>query len=182
MNGPLRIDAVTTPAGGTIGMVHCPGRCAPPWQRDLACDLATIKAWRTDALISLVEQHEFARLGVPQFADAVTKAGLVWHHVPIRDMGVPDGVFAHAWSSAGPSVMQTLHVGGRIVLHCAAGLGRTGTIAGKLLIALGVDADTAITNIRRARPGTIETADQEDFVRNGPQLTLMAPSAPGRRR
>ena len=172
MNGPLHIDSVTTPGGGTIGMVHCPGRCTAPWQRDLAADLAAIKAWRADRLLSLVEAHEFARLGVPQFPQAVRDAGLSWHHVPIRDMQVPAGEFARAWAVAGPQVLGTLRGGGRIVVHCAAGLGRTGTMTAKLLIALGVDGREAIAQVRRARPGTIETIEQERFVLLGRSLDV----------
>jgi ADP-ribosyl-[dinitrogen reductase] hydrolase len=182
MNGPLHIDTVTTPGGGTIGMVHCPGRCTAPWQRELASDLAAIKAWPIDVLVSLVESHEFARLGVPGFAEAVQTAGIAWHHVPIRDMHTPGSEAAVAWAQSGPVILGALQNGGRIVLHCAAGLGRTGTIAAKLLMALGLTADEAIKQVRAARPGTIETAEQEDFVRTGPALGFMAPTAPDRQR
>lgn len=171
-SGPLRIDTVATPGGGTIGMVHCPGRCTAPWRRDLNADLAAIVAWRADHLISLVEVHEFANLGVPGFVKAVGGAGIEWHHLPVGDMQVPDGVFAQAWRTSGPRILDSLRSGGRVVLHCAAGLGRTGTIAAKLLMAHGVPADAAISQVRRARPGTIETADQESFVRQGPSLDL----------
>lgn len=168
--GALRIDSLPTPGGGTIGMVHCPGRCAPPWQRDLASDIATIRDWPADVLVSLVEDHEFARLGVPRFAEEVRRSGLVWHHVPIADMQIPGGHFDHAWLAARPVVMNALSGGGRVVLHCAAGLGRTGMIAAKLLMALGVEGGDAVAQVRRARPGTIETAEQERFVRTGRPL------------
>lgn len=174
VGGPLRIDTVTTPGGGVIGMIHCPGRCVAPWHRDLATDLEAIKAWNADILVSLIETHEFHHLGVPDLGAAARHAGIDWRHVPIRDMGVPDGAFARAWADAGPAVMDTLERGGRIIVHCAAGMGRTGTIAAKLLAGLGVPVDAAIARVRAARPGTIETADQEGFVRSGPPLFPIA--------
>ena len=52
------------------------------------------------------------------------------------------------------------------MVHCRGGLGRTGTVAACVLVALGDhSADKAIDAIRQARKGTIQTDEQEEFVR-----------------
>ena len=51
-----------------------------------------------------------------------------------------------------------------MAVHCAAGLGRTGTLAAQLLVLQGVAPDEAILRVRQARPGTIETPAQEQAV------------------
>jgi ADP-ribosyl-[dinitrogen reductase] hydrolase len=53
-----------------------------------------------------------------------------------------------------------------VLIHCRGGLGRAGTIAARLLIELGIEPKKATASVRAARPGAIETSEQEEFVRN----------------
>jgi ADP-ribosyl-[dinitrogen reductase] hydrolase len=80
-------------------------------------------------------------------------------------MTVPDAAFERAWrEDAGPRLHALLAQRRDIVLHCRAGLGRTGTIAARLLVETGTPPDAAIRAIRAARPGAIETPAQEHYV------------------
>ncbi|MGH7084161.1 MAG: hypothetical protein ACREFN_04140 [Acetobacteraceae bacterium] len=49
-------------------------------------------------------------------------------------------------------------------VHCKGGLGRTGTIAARLLIECGRQPHEAMAIVRRARPRTIETPEQETWL------------------
>ena len=54
---------------------------------------------------------------------------------------------------------------GRAVLaHCHAGMGRTGTMLSCYLVADGADPRRAIIDVRKRRPGSIETYHQEDSI------------------
>ena len=57
-----------------------------------------------------------------------------------------------------------------VAVHCIAGLGRTGTILACYLVGEGKSAGEAITAIRRWRPGSIETLDQEAVIREYEQF------------
>ena len=173
--GPLRITMVHTPGGGTLGLVHCPGRNqmndpGRRWRRDLAADVECIATWRPSAVLTLIEAHEFSRLGVPELARAVKANGLEWHHLPIPDMGAPGSDFVDAWDRAKGRVLGSLRSGERVLIHCAAGLGRTGMLAAKLLTELGMSPADAIGRVRAARPGAIETEAQAAWVSSGPTL------------
>ena len=144
-----------------------PGR---HWRRDLADDAAAIAAWRPSAVLTLLEAHELSRLGVPELARALKAHGLEWHRLPIPDMGTPGPDFVHAWEGARRRVLESLRRGERLLIHCAAGLGRTGMLAAKLLTELGMSPANAIRRLRATRPGAIETEAQAAWVASGPAL------------
>ena len=50
-------------------------------------------------------------------------------------------------------------------VHCMAGRGRTGTMIACYLVSQGMSAEDAIAEVRRARPGSIQTEAQEQAVR-----------------
>lgn len=166
---PLQIGEVAA-AGGVIGMTICPGKRGPSgygerWERDLALDMAAIGAWRPDAVVTLMETPEFAQYGVPGLPGAMAAADARWFHLPIRDVSIPGPAFEEQWAAAGAALRATLGDGGRVLVHCVGGLGRTGLVAARLLIELGTPVEAAIAEVRRARPGAIETAEQLAFVR-----------------
>lgn len=114
--------------------------------------------------MSLVEEHEFAGLEVPEFRRIVEASGIAWAYAPIPDGGVPDATFAKTWHAIGPRARNILRLGGRVVIHCRAGLGRTGSIVASLLVDFGMEPKAAIAAVRAARPHTIETKNQEAYV------------------
>jgi ADP-ribosylglycohydrolase len=167
---PLQIDQVSQPSGGVIGMTFCPGKkqrsgASGDWDRDLDLDLKAVHAWGACAVVSLMEASEFQRFGVPGLGEAVEHLGMEWHHLPIIDGDVPRAPFARRWGYSGLRLRAHLAAGRRILLHCRGGLGRTGMIAASLLVEGGIAPEQAILNVRAARPHTIETTAQEDFVR-----------------
>ena len=177
MPNSLIINEVLLPGGGVIGIVQCPGRIYANdtgcrIHGDLTADLDVLEAWGGQIMVSLIEGHEFKSLGVPDFEAAVKSRNLRWYHLPIADMDVPGNAFIQSWAEHGFDILRTLEQGGRIVVHCAGGLGRSGMIAAKLMTAFGIPPLEAIAQVRKVRPGAIETQAQENYVMNGPELTI----------
>jgi ADP-ribosyl-[dinitrogen reductase] hydrolase len=154
---------------GLIGLTLCPGKqqtwgLTGVWARDLALDLDAVADWNTAVVVTLVETDELERLKVPGLGEAVRDRHMEWLHLPIRDRGVPGEDFEAAWVDAGERLRDRLRAGFNILVHCMGGLGRAGMIASRLLVELGWKPEDAIREVRRVRPGAIETDDQEDFV------------------
>jgi ADP-ribosyl-[dinitrogen reductase] hydrolase len=169
---PIRVDALPV-AGGLLGLTFCPGKHGDSlngaqWARDLETDLAALKAWGAGLVVTLMERHEFASLRVPDLDLRVRAYGMTWVHLPIPDQGVPGGAFSVAWPNVREELLSHLTSGGRVVLHCRGGLGRTGLVAAVLLIEAGMAQDDAIRAVRSVRPRAIETVEQVCFVRDWP--------------
>ena len=171
---PLQVDNLAVEGlSGVIGLTFCPGKkqrgaMSGDWERDLAADLETIKSSGAKALVTLMETDELTAVSVPltELAEKTASFGLEWHHLPIRDVDVPDERFEDLWTYSGVRLRSLLVKGEKIVIHCLGGLGRTGTVAGRLLVEFGVTPGDAIKAIRSARTGTIETRKQEEYVKN----------------
>jgi len=108
------------------------------------------------------EKYEFARLGVPHFDDIMRafshETNIAWLQLPIRDGGVPDARFEEEWLEAGLTLRTALRAGKKVLIHCRAGLGRTGMIVARLLVEFGVPSPEAIAPVRRARDGLSKPA------------------------
>ena len=167
---PLRIDVVQAhPGWGLIGMSLCPGKqqvdgLSGHWQRDLGVDLERVRAWGASFVVSLVEHHEFAELGVEALPAEALRLGMAWRHLSIPDRHPPGQHFERRWAEVGAELVVALREGRRIFLHCKGGLGRTGTVAACLLREAGIGAADAVAQVRLVRPKTIETTQQERYV------------------
>jgi ADP-ribosyl-[dinitrogen reductase] hydrolase len=155
---------------GVLGLTFCPGKSGPSvfgddWDRDLEIDLDAARAWGASTVLTLVEAHELNMLQVEGLGAAVEARGMTWLHAPIKDVSIPDATFERRWTLIGHLVRSELNQGNRVVVHCRGGRGRAGLIAARLLVEFGAEPNEAIKTVRRARPGTIETREQEDYVR-----------------
>ena len=83
--------------------------------------------------------------------------GLTEVHIPVPDFTAP----TPAQLDQGVSAIETHLAQGHVVaVHCAAGLGRSGTLAACYLVHQGQAPHDAIAQVRKLRPGAIETGSQ----------------------
>jgi protein-tyrosine phosphatase len=169
---PLRIDTVDPGAGrGRIGITFAPGKhdrfaVGGPWARDIAEDLDAIVEWKARAVVTLIEPHEMSRLCITNLGAEIQRRGMVWLHLPIRDVSTPSVEFEAEWPAHSKRLRALLDAGENVVVHCRGGLGRAGMISARLLLESGVEPEAAIGRVRAARPGAIETSQQAEWVRS----------------
>jgi hypothetical protein len=174
---PLQIAEVrASPTHGRIGITFCPGKHdnaaqTGPWARDLTADLDVIAAWGARLVLTLVEPAELLALKVPHLGADVRRRGLDWRHLPIADYSVPTEDFEKEWERHGRDIRRLLREGTDVLVHCRGGLGRAGMMAARLLVELGMAPEEAIRDVRRARPGAIETPAQLGVVKRTKAVT-----------
>lgn len=167
---PLQIAELVAGEGfGKIGITFCPGKrqsnaATGAWARDLDLDLTAIEEWGAAAVVTLMEEHELKRLHVPDLGPQALRRHLGWHHLPLPDQAAPGALFEASWREAGPRLRSLVRNGFGVVFHCKGGLGRSGTLAARLLVELGWVPQEAISAVRRVRPGAIENRVQEKHV------------------
>ena len=154
---PFRPLALPAPATGTIWLHAMPGRLEP-W----ASFLAESQRVRLTLLVCLTPRHELQSLS-PAY-DAALRHGelpMRWLHMPMRDFGLAGDV--ERFRDGIEHIARDVTAGGVALLHCAAGIGRTGTAAACLLKRLGLPRDQALQRVRDAGSSP-ESAAQSGLV------------------
>jgi protein-tyrosine phosphatase len=161
MSSGFEIDILPLGAGA-LGLCPMPGRHGDP-----AGDLVRIGAFRPALVVSLTLVEEMASHGIDDLPDRLAEAGINWRHFPIGDFGVPQPEADPVWRAVAAEVRGALDGGGRVLIHCKAGRGRTGTVALRLMIEAGEHPPAALARLRAARPGTVETPAQQRWAEAG---------------
>ncbi len=116
-------------------------------------DFEFLKDNNIDAIVSLSE--------FPLDANLVEAFGFEVKHIPVRDFESPRLEQVGDFLKFAKKIRTD---GKKLVVHCDAGAGRTGTMLACYLVSKGYDAAKAIEEVRRKRPGSIETPGQEEVV------------------
>lgn len=141
--------------GGILALSPLPGAGG-----DYAGDLAHICEWTPAMVISLVTQVEFLQAGAQRFGQDIQDKGTRWVHLPVRDFGVPGPDVRELWGQVSEQARRALLGGGRVLVHCRGGCGRSGMVALRLMIEAGEAPDEALGRLRTVRDCAIETDAQ----------------------
>ena len=120
--------------------------------------------WRPDLVLTMTTQSELDRMGATGFGDDLAAVGIAWRHLPIVDFGAPDSHIETKWGEVSNLCADVLTQGGRILIHCFGGCGRSGMTALRLMVEAGEAPDTALNRLRKTRPCAVETDDQRAWA------------------
>jgi protein-tyrosine phosphatase len=101
---------------------------------------------RLALVVCLTPRDEIAELS-PAYHAAVSGGRMPfrWVSLPVRNFGVPED--RATFRRQIEEIAQALRQGDAVLLHCAAGIGRTGSTAACVLKALGLDTDEALQRV-----------------------------------
>ncbi|PPC74528.1 protein tyrosine phosphatase [Pokkaliibacter plantistimulans] len=126
-------------------------------------EFASIARSGISLMVSLLEWHEASEVGLEQEALLAQRHGMEFRSYPVADRGLPaDKVqfvgFIH-------DLLGQISAGAQVVVHCRAGIGRTGIVAASLLIAAGYSAGDAFALVSAKRGVEVpDTEEQQAWV------------------
>ncbi|MEO7392550.1 MAG: tyrosine-protein phosphatase [Ramlibacter sp.] len=155
----MALRSVSLPPGiaGSLWLGSMPGRFEP-WT-DFE---ATARESRLALVVALTSRSELAELS-PAYHAAVSENTVPfrWLNLPMRNFGVPED--PAGFRREMNQIADALRRGDAVMLHCAAGIGRTGTAAACVLKALGLANDDALQRVLDAGSNP-ENAQQSGLV------------------
>ncbi|HJV94946.1 MAG TPA: tyrosine-protein phosphatase [Albitalea sp.] len=154
---PLRRVALPPHAAGPLWLAAMPGRFES-WGEFVAA----ARRAKLSLTVCLAPPDEVAALS-PAYWRAISEGKLPfrWLNLPMQNFGLPADM--PAFRDGIVQCAADLSAGHAVLLHCAAGIGRTGTAAVCLLKQLGVTTDDAMQRVRDAGSNP-ETALQSGLV------------------
>jgi protein-tyrosine phosphatase len=129
---------------GTLWLSSMPGRFSPWASFETEARRAGLAL-----VVCLTPRDEVAELS-PAYHAALAQGQVPfrWLNVPMPNFGLPED--PPAFRREIGRIAQALRDGDAVMLHCAAGLGRTGTVAACVLKALGLKQADALERVRQA--------------------------------
>ncbi len=128
----------------------------------IADEFSAIARYGITDMVSLLERHEVRELGLTDAPALCAANGMAFTSFPIADRGLPasPGVFALV-RDIGARIADGAHT----VIHCRAGIGRTGLLAAAILVRHGHAPEAAFKLVSSARGVQVpDTPEQVDWV------------------
>ncbi len=144
---------------GVLAGMERPGTFAP-----LEKDFEFLKKQGVGAVVSLTENALDAGM--------LEKFGFRYLHLPVEDFTPPSIEQIREFVKF---LEKAESEGVPVVTHCAAGRGRTGTVLACALVRRGYQAEDAIAEVRRLRPHSIETMEQEELIHRYAEMSALEP-------
>ncbi|MBP6782382.1 MAG: dual specificity protein phosphatase family protein [Verrucomicrobiales bacterium] len=126
-------------------------------------EFANISAFGIHQVVSLMELDEAADVDLQDESQLCQANGMRFVSYPICDRGLPSSLNDFARFTY--ELFREIEAGTNTVVHCLAGIGRSGIVSGAVLVHSGMDAEEAFAQISQARGLRVpDTEQQRDWL------------------
>ena len=123
---------------------------------------AAVTTAQVHSIVSLTSDEEISKKS-PSYASAIANGSVPCHRwsLSVPDRGAPDN--ESEFLNLASEVSESLKSGKNVMVHCGAGIGRTGMFAALVLMRLRVPLEEALRRVKAAGSSP-ETSEQSAFL------------------
>jgi protein-tyrosine phosphatase len=148
---------------GSIGEGFVAIMARPSLEADAVASIINIARLGIQQVVSLLEPNEARNLGLNAEREQVKAHGMGFISFPIPDMGLPPSVEDYALLSK--KLFNQVNAGVNTLIHCHAGIGRSGLLVAGILLHCDMDPQQAFAYASRMRGIRVpETPEQEQWL------------------
>jgi len=146
-------------------LTPCPGTK----ELGLAESIQQLKQSGVRAIVTALTTEDMQSKQVERLGELAQSQGMLWVHLPIEDDSVPNALFVQNWPAVSAQLQNLLKQGNKVAMHCMGGSGRTGLLAGHLLLDMDWELDTIISQVQALRPGAFTKPEQLEYITQAAQ-------------
>ncbi len=148
---------------GTMGDGFLAIMAAPTMEADAPASIQNIARLGIRQVVSLLEPTEARHLGLADERLEVKAFDMGFISFPIPDMGLPTSV--EDFSQITQMLFTQVCAGINTLVHCRAGIGRSGLLTAGVLLHTGMDVEQAFEYVSRMRGLRVpETYEQHEWL------------------
>jgi protein-tyrosine phosphatase len=155
---PAQIYKIGTMGDGFVAIM-----ARPSLEAGADASIINIARLGIHQVISLLEHNEARNLGLNTEREQVKAHGMGFMSFPIPDMGLPPSVKEYALLSK--KLFNQVNAGVNTLIHCHAGIGRSGLMVAGILLHCDMDPQQAFSYASQMRGIRVpETPEQEQWL------------------
>ena len=126
-------------------------------------EFRSISDFGINQIVSLLEPAESYEVGLQNEKELAEKNGMEFISYPIKDRCLPNSI--NTYRKLVNDLYRQIAGGKNTVIHCRAGIGRTGVVAAGVLLRCGFDVTDAFSQISEKRGVEVpDTEEQREWV------------------
>ena len=146
-----------------IGIGHLFAMAKPVPGEYIEEEFAGIAKEGINLVVSLLEKKEEYSVGLSREEELCKANDMDFMSYPIPDMGLPDSV--RGYRDVVKTIYKKVHSGASVVVHCRAGIGRTGIVTTGVLLRSGMDPEESFKLVSESRGIRVpDTEEQREWV------------------